>query len=82
MLQRLLNINCSLNVRDVCVRFGCLSLENSVRGTLAAYKSAFVAALPQHKKDCADFGRPVFAAAAFFVVARANRVKVRTSAVV
>jgi hypothetical protein len=48
-----------------------------VRAALAAYKERFVRSLPAAQRGHVDFGRPVFLAAAFFLVARKNRVAVR-----
>ena len=39
------------------------------------YKDRFVASLPESDKASADFGRPVFLAVAFYLVARKNKVK-------
>ena len=44
---------------------------------LAAYKERFVKSLPPAQQAHVDFGRPVFLAAAFYLVARKHKVQVR-----
>ena len=57
-------------------QFGCARHDQSVRAALAAYKERFVRSLPVAQQGRVDFGRPVFLAVAFFLVARKHRVAV------
>lgn len=63
-------------------QFGCARHEASVRAALAAYKERFVHSLPAAQQRQCDFGRPVFLAAAFYLVARRNKVAVRQARLV
>jgi hypothetical protein len=58
------------------MQFGCARHDQSVRAALAAYKERFVRSLPAVQQGHVDFGRPVFLAAAFYMVARKNKVAV------
>jgi hypothetical protein len=58
------------------MQFGCARHDQSVRAALAAYKGRFVRSLPAVQQGHVDFGRPVFLAAAFYMVARKNKVAV------
>lgn len=51
-----------------------LSFRQSVIRVLQLYKDRFVASLPDADKASADFGRPVFLAVTFYLVARKNKV--------
>ena len=79
LLQKVLGVSASASPRDLCIRFGCAAHEAAVRAALSAYKTRFVARLPEARRGHVDFGRPVFLAAAFFLVARKNRVAVDRS---
>jgi hypothetical protein len=63
--------------RDLCIQHGCARLEGAVKAALAAYKDRFVRRLPAAQQGHVDFGRPVFLATAFYLVARKNKMQVR-----
>jgi len=75
-LQRLLGVGSQTTARDLCIQHGCARLEQSVKAALAAYKERFVRRLPLSQQQHVDFGRPVFLATAFYLVARKNKMKV------
>ncbi|GAB4822186.1 hypothetical protein N2152v2_009232 [Parachlorella kessleri] len=75
-LQRLLGIGSQTTARDLCIQHGCARLEQSVKAALAAYKERFVRRLPPSQQQHVDFGRPVFLATAFYLVAKKNKMKV------
>lgn len=52
-------------------------IEPLVRRALATYRERFVAELPEVQQRAADFSRPAFLTAGFYLVARKNRVTVR-----
>jgi len=75
-LQKLLGVTSKATARELCIQFGCARHDASVRAALAAYKERFVRSLPAVQQGHVDFGRPVFLAAAFFLVARKHKVAV------
>ncbi len=75
-LQKVLGVVPKATARDLCIQFGCARHDQSVRGCLAAYKERFVRSLPEVQRGHVDFSRAVFLAAAFFLVARKNKVAV------
>ncbi|KAI3435711.1 hypothetical protein D9Q98_001769 [Chlorella vulgaris] len=75
-LQKILGVTGKATARDLCIQFGCARHDASVRAALAAYKERFVRSLPTVQQGRVDFGRPVFLAAAFYLVARKNKVAV------
>lgn len=58
------------------MQFGCARHDQSVRAALAAYKERFVKSLPPAQQGRVDFGRPVFLAAAFYLITRKHKVQV------
>ena len=58
------------------LQLGCARHDQSAKAALAAYKERFVRSLPAVQRGHVDFGRPVFLAAAFYLVARKNKVSV------
>ncbi|PSC69652.1 Origin recognition complex subunit 6 [Micractinium conductrix] len=64
------------SARELCVQFGCARHEQAVKEALAAFKERFVRSLPPAAQARVDFGRTVFLAAAFYLVARKHRVAV------
>lgn len=75
-LQKVLGVVPKATARDLCIQFGCARHDQSVRACLAAYKERFVRSLPEVQRGHVDFSRAVFLAAAFFLVARKNKVAV------
>lgn len=75
-LQKLLGVGSKATARDLCIQFGCARHESAVKAALTAYKERFVRRLPAAKQGHVDFGRPVFLAAAFYLVARKNKTQV------
>ncbi|EFN54248.1 hypothetical protein CHLNCDRAFT_11567, partial [Chlorella variabilis] len=75
-LQKVLGVTSKTTARELCVQFGCAGHEPAVRAALAAYKDRFVRSLPAAQQRHVDFGRPVFLAAAFYLVARKKKVAV------
>ncbi|KAK9813027.1 hypothetical protein WJX72_007774 [[Myrmecia] bisecta] len=75
-LQRGLGVKCRVGARELCVQFGCARLEPGVQRNLALYKQRFIQQLPPGQRDAADFSRSVFTAAAFFLTARKEKIKV------
>ena len=69
----------SLRIPPRPPQFGCAGHEPAVRAALAAYKDRFVRSLPAAQQRHVDFGRPVFLAAAFYLVARKKKVAVRAA---
>lgn len=74
--MNVLEIRPRCTARDLVVAHGCVRLEEQVKRALATYKERFVRTLPAERRGSCDFGRPVFTAAAFALVARKSRVKV------
>lgn len=75
-LQKVLGVTSKATARELCIQFGCARHDASVRAALAAYKERFVRSLPAVQQAHVDFGRAVFLAAAFFLVARKHKVAV------
>ncbi|KAL4423114.1 hypothetical protein ABPG77_004797 [Micractinium sp. CCAP 211/92] len=75
-MQKVLGVTSRATARDLCIQFGCARHDQSVRAALAAYKERFVRSLPPAQQARVDFGRPVFLAAAFYLVARKHKVQV------
>ncbi|KAL4458304.1 hypothetical protein ABPG75_013169 [Micractinium tetrahymenae] len=75
-LQKVLGVSSKATARDLCIQFGCARHDQSVRAALAAFKERFVKSLPPAQQGRVDFGRPVFLAVAFYLVARKHKVQV------
>lgn len=75
-LQKVLGVVPKATARDLCIQFGCARHDQSVRACLAAYKERFDRSLPEVQRGHVDFSRTVFLAAAFYLVARKNKVAV------
>eukprot|EP00850_Spirogloea_muscicola_P016201 SM000130S27088 [mRNA] locus=s130:48920:51981:- [translate_table: standard] len=65
-----------VQIKPLAIQFGCVRLVNAVTETLAMYKDRFLAALPASRRASADFGRPVFAVATFYLTAKKHKLKV------
>lgn len=75
-LQNALGLRPKVDVRELAIQFGCIRLIGAVQRVLSLYKQRFVAALPESRRTSADFSRPAFTAAAFFLCSRKNKLKV------
>ncbi|KAG7598202.1 Origin recognition complex subunit 6 metazoa/plant [Arabidopsis suecica] len=75
-LQNVIGIKIKLNVRELAVQFGCVRIIKSVQNVLSSYKERFLASLPASRRANADFTRPVFTAAAFYLCAKKQKLKV------
>jgi origin recognition complex subunit 6 len=76
LLQRLLGIRHRASPAELCTQFGCVRLERGVKAALAALRSRFAARLPPQEQAFLDLSRPVFLAAAFYIVARKHKVSI------
>eukprot|EP00873_Tetraselmis_striata_P038234 jgi/Tetstr1/458498/TSEL_044904.t1 len=74
MMQKLLGLSSRVTARQLVEQFGCVRLEPSVERTLKAFKERYVQALPPAERARADFGRPVFIAAVFWLLAKKSKV--------
>ncbi|CAH2033852.1 unnamed protein product [Thlaspi arvense] len=75
-LQNVIGIKIKLNVKELAVQFGCVRIIKSVQNVLSSYKERFLASLPASRRANADFTRPVFTAAAFYLCAKKQKLKV------
>lgn len=75
-LQKVLGVGTRATARDLCIQYGCARHDAAVRACLAAFKERYVRSLPEVQRAHVDFGRAVFLAAAFYMVARKNKVQV------
>lgn len=76
-LQKALGIRQSFTARDLCISFGCARYETSIRTTLSTFKHRYLDSLQEQTLKNVDLSRPVFLAAAFFLVTKQNKVKVQ-----
>lgn len=76
MVQKVLSVSMHANIQELAVQFGCVRIAPSIQQCLATYRDKFLASLSELERKKADFSRPVFAAAAFYLVARKHKVKV------
>ena len=63
-------------MRELCIRNGSAGLAEPCSRVLALYKRRVLEALPAGQRAQARFAKPVFAAAAFFVTAKTQRIRV------
>ncbi|CAF2045638.1 BnaA09g29310D [Brassica napus] len=75
-LQNVIGVKIKLNVKELAVQFGCVRIIKSVHNMLSLYKERFLASLPASRRANADFTRPVFTAAAFYLCAKKQKLKV------
>jgi len=75
-LRTALGVSTKVSLQRLCLMFGCVRLEPAVRRLLACYREGFVSQLHASQRGNADFSSPVFVAAAFYLIARKNQVKV------
>lgn len=77
MLQQTLDLNRKVDLQHLVVRFGCASIRSQVVKLLQMHKERFLARLgSEEERSKADFTRPTFLAAAFFLVAKKHKIKV------
>ena len=69
----LLGVRRELSVADLCAEFKCNAIKASVRQALETFKLQFWASLPEDRRPDADFSRPVFAVAAFYMTAEKHK---------
>ncbi|KAG0589281.1 hypothetical protein M758_1G008400 [Ceratodon purpureus] len=75
-MQNALGLRPKVDIRELSIKFGCVRLISTVQRVLSLYKQRFVAALPESRRISADFSRPAFTAAAFFLCSKKNKLKV------
>ncbi|CAN8291610.1 unnamed protein product [Cochlearia groenlandica] len=75
-IQNVIGIKIKLNVKELAIQFGCVRIIKSVQNVLSLYKERFLASLPASRRANADFTRPVFTAAAFYLCAKKQKLKV------
>ena len=63
----------NVSVHRMCLQFGCPELEGKVVRLLEEYRREFLKGLHESRRGSADFSSPVFAVAAFFLVAKKNK---------
>lgn len=65
-----------LDIRELAIQFGCIRLIPFVKRGLSLYQDRFRTSLPPSRRASADFSRPVFTAAAFYLCAKRHKLKV------
>ncbi|KFK40952.1 hypothetical protein AALP_AA2G065800 [Arabis alpina] len=75
-LQNGVGVKVKLNVKELAIQFGCVRMIATVQKSLSVYKERFLASLPVSRRANADLTRPVFTAAAFFLCAKKQKLKV------
>ncbi|XP_010551536.1 PREDICTED: origin of replication complex subunit 6 [Tarenaya hassleriana] len=75
-LQNGIGLKIKLDVRELAIQFGCVRIVRTVREALSLYKERFITSLPASRRANADFTRPVFTAAAFYLCAKKQKLKV------
>ncbi|KAL0651932.1 hypothetical protein Bca4012_094623 [Brassica carinata] len=75
-LQNVIGFKIKLNIKELAIQFGCVRIIKSVQNILSSYKERFLASLPASRRANADFTRPVFTAAAFYLCAKKQKLKV------
>mmetsp|Transcript_9437 Transcript_9437/g.28399 ORF Transcript_9437/g.28399 Transcript_9437/m.28399 type:complete len:286 (-) Transcript_9437:1868-2725(-) len=76
LMQKLLGIKNRVSAKDLCVQFGCVRLEQTTQQVLSQYKERYLRGLSPADRMAADFSRPTFVAAAFFLAARKAKLRV------
>ncbi|KAH0864446.1 hypothetical protein HID58_081657 [Brassica napus] len=74
--ELILHFKIKLNIKELAIQFGCVRIIKSVQNILSSYKERFLASLPASRRANADFTRPVFTAAAFYLCAKKQKLKV------
>lgn len=80
LMSKLLGIKAKVTAKDLCVQFGCVRLEQATQQTLVLYKERYLKSLPPSQRAAADFSRPSFVAAAFFLTTKKAKVRVDKTA--
>ncbi|KAM0014978.1 putative origin recognition complex, subunit 6 [Helianthus debilis subsp. tardiflorus] len=76
VMQNGIGVKNTLDVRELAIQFGCVRLIPLVKKGLSLYKERFIASLPPSRRASADFTRPVFTAAGFYLCAKKHKLKV------
>ncbi|XP_047320281.1 origin of replication complex subunit 6-like [Impatiens glandulifera] len=76
VMQNGLGVKNKLDIRELAIQFGCIRLIPIVIRGLSQYKDRFIKSLPVSRRSGSDFNRSVFTAAAFFLLAKKQKVKV------
>ncbi|XP_051146144.1 origin of replication complex subunit 6 [Andrographis paniculata] len=74
-MQNGIGIKNKIDVRELAIQFGCIRLIPFVHKGLSSFKERFTASLPSSRRGSADFTRPVFTAAAFYLCAKKQKLK-------
>ena len=75
ILQKSLELSCRLDLEKLVLQYGCSKMQASIQRLLLQYKARFLDTLPREQQLAADFSRPAFLAAAFYLTARKNKVR-------
>ncbi|KAH0753946.1 hypothetical protein KY290_024216 [Solanum tuberosum] len=75
-MQNGIGVKNKLDIRELAIQFGCIRLIPFVQKGLSLYKDRFRTSLPPSRRASADFSRPVFTAAAFYLCAKRHKLKV------
>ncbi|PHT33947.1 Origin of replication complex subunit 6 [Capsicum baccatum] len=75
-MQNGIGVKNKLDIRELAIQFGCIRLIPFVQKGLSLYKDRFRSSLPPSRKASADFSRPVFTSAAFYLCAKRHKLKV------
>lgn len=74
-IKTALDLRPQVDMRHLALQFGCVRLIGSAQKTFGMYKKRFTEGLPEARRAGVDFSRPVFAAVAFYLTARKNKLK-------
>ncbi|CAK9183757.1 unnamed protein product [Ilex paraguariensis] len=75
-MQNGIGVKNKLDIRELAIQFGCVRLIPFVHKALSLYRDRFLTSLPPSRRGSADFTRPVFTAAAFYLCAKRHKLKV------
>jgi len=78
-LQNLLGVADTLGVKNICMKFGSVSLEDKVNKLLLAFKSRYLKTLPTFQQQAANMDRDIYKVVAFYCVARKEKTKIDKS---
>ncbi|XP_071717469.1 origin of replication complex subunit 6 [Rutidosis leptorrhynchoides] len=76
VMQNGIGVKNTLDIRELAIQFGCVRLIPIVKKDLSLYRERFIASLPASRRASADFTRPVFTAAGFYLCAKKHKLKV------
>ncbi|KAL1187757.1 Origin of replication complex subunit 6 [Cardamine amara subsp. amara] len=75
-LQNGVGVKIKLNIKELAIQFGCVRMISTVQKGLSTYKERFLSSLPVSRRANTDLTRPVFTAAAFYLCAKKQKLKV------